>query len=149
MFESDLNGPKANIAELLVKEGLACFKEGSEGFSLCCCNVTCCFRSLLVCNSQWVSLSTDLRPKMPFHLLMPALCGTPRLTSGQPPVILTPRIIKPPVSAKRSRWSLSRRWSSLPSWKRFPSESATLTPPAASTSSSPRATHSWAGQRVV
>ncbi|XP_041857081.1 RING finger protein 17 isoform X2 [Melanotaenia boesemani] len=30
VFESGLNGPEANIAELLVKEELACFKEGLE-----------------------------------------------------------------------------------------------------------------------
>ncbi|TWW80400.1 RING finger protein 17, partial [Takifugu flavidus] len=30
LFESDLNGPTANIAELLVREGLACFKQGSK-----------------------------------------------------------------------------------------------------------------------
>ncbi|CAG08247.1 unnamed protein product [Tetraodon nigroviridis] len=29
MFESDLNGPQANMAQLLVKEGLACLKQGS------------------------------------------------------------------------------------------------------------------------
>lgn len=40
MFESDLNGPKANMAELLVKEGLACLKRGSDEF-LICCNMTC------------------------------------------------------------------------------------------------------------
>lgn len=36
MFESDLNGPKANMAELLVKEGLACLKRGSDEFLICC-----------------------------------------------------------------------------------------------------------------
>uniref|UniRef100_UPI0037E8DC3E RING finger protein 17 n=1 Tax=Semicossyphus pulcher TaxID=241346 RepID=UPI0037E8DC3E len=30
LFESSLNGPQANIAELLVNEELACFKEGTE-----------------------------------------------------------------------------------------------------------------------
>lgn len=40
MFESDLNGPKANMAELLVKEGLACLKHGSDEF-LICCYTTC------------------------------------------------------------------------------------------------------------
>lgn len=50
MFESDLNGPKANMAELLVKEGLACLKRGSDGF-LICCNVTCHVRLPIACNS--------------------------------------------------------------------------------------------------
>lgn len=50
MFESDLNGPKANMAELLVKEGLACLKQGSDDFSVCC-NVTCYVHLPVVCNS--------------------------------------------------------------------------------------------------
>lgn len=36
MFESDLNGPQANMAQLLVKEGLACLKQGSDEFSVSC-----------------------------------------------------------------------------------------------------------------
>lgn len=50
MFESDLNGPKANIAELLVKEGLASLKQGSEE-CLLCCNVTCHVHLPVFCNS--------------------------------------------------------------------------------------------------
>lgn len=50
MFESDLTGPKANMAELLVKEGLACLKQGSDEFSVCC-NVTCHVLLPVVCNS--------------------------------------------------------------------------------------------------
>lgn len=34
MFESDPNGPQVNMAELLVKEGLACLKQGSDEFSV-------------------------------------------------------------------------------------------------------------------
>lgn len=48
MFESDLNGLKANMAELLVKEGLACLKQRSDGLIS---NVTCHVHLSVVCNS--------------------------------------------------------------------------------------------------
>lgn len=50
MFMSNLKGPTANVAKLLVKKGLVCFKEGLDTFLICCCNVTCHIHLPLVCN---------------------------------------------------------------------------------------------------
>lgn len=60
MFESDLNGPQANMAELLAREGLACLKQGSDEFSVCC-NVACRIHLPVVCSS--VAFDPHLSPQ--------------------------------------------------------------------------------------